>query len=139
MKPEDRDEILKVLVGAIRAGSRAAIGYIRGQAGAYSKSIGDDTLCICGHPYHRHFDSYDDMKPVGCKYCPDGHKFMPKESFTEHDRTRAEKAYDLVMNQYSLESLGEAIRCLQATDDPRLVPMHDFLQQLYRTKTKEAV
>lgn len=25
--------------------------------------------CECGHPYHRHFDGYDDMAPVGCKYC----------------------------------------------------------------------
>jgi len=28
-----------------------------------------DAECLCGHPYHRHFDSYDDMTPVGCKYC----------------------------------------------------------------------
>ena len=94
MKSEDRDEILNLLVGAIKAGSRAAIGYLRGQKGAYSKEVGDDKMCVCGHPYRRHFDTYDDMKPVGCKYCPDGHKFMPKESFTEHDRTRAEKAYE---------------------------------------------
>lgn len=29
-----------------------------------------ERLCVCGHPYHRHFDSYDEMKPIGCKYCP---------------------------------------------------------------------
>lgn len=28
-----------------------------------------DVICKCGHPYHRHFDSYEDMAPVGCKYC----------------------------------------------------------------------
>lgn len=28
------------------------------------------TPCKCGHPYYRHFDSYDDMEAVGCKYCP---------------------------------------------------------------------
>ncbi len=28
-----------------------------------------DEVCACGHPYHRHFDSYEDMRPVGCKYC----------------------------------------------------------------------
>jgi hypothetical protein len=28
-----------------------------------------DALCLCGHPYHRHFDSYEDMEPIGCKYC----------------------------------------------------------------------
>lgn len=25
--------------------------------------------CTCGHPYERHFDGYDDMRAVGCKYC----------------------------------------------------------------------
>lgn len=24
----------------------------------------------CGHPYRRHFDTYEFMLPVGCKYCP---------------------------------------------------------------------
>ena len=28
-----------------------------------------EALCTCGHPYDRHFDSYEDMRPVGCKYC----------------------------------------------------------------------
>ena len=27
------------------------------------------TLCECGHIYHIHFDSYDDMSLIGCKYC----------------------------------------------------------------------
>ena len=35
----------------------------------YNPSYGDDRLCKCGHPYYRHFDSYDDNAPVGCKYC----------------------------------------------------------------------
>lgn len=35
----------------------------------YDKDFGDDKLCKCGHPYHRHFDSYEDMEPTGCKYC----------------------------------------------------------------------
>ncbi|QIN94725.1 hypothetical protein PP460_gp077 [Streptomyces phage Muntaha] len=31
-----------------------------------------DQMAQCGnceHVYHRHFDSYEDMEPVGCKYC----------------------------------------------------------------------
>ena len=28
-----------------------------------------DALCICGHPYYRHFDSYEHNLAVGCKYC----------------------------------------------------------------------
>jgi hypothetical protein len=35
----------------------------------YDPSIADDTLCLCGHTYYRHFDTYDNMSPVGCKYC----------------------------------------------------------------------
>ena len=36
---------------------------------AYNPKYGDDRICICGHPYHRHFDSYEQMSPIGCKYC----------------------------------------------------------------------
>lgn len=35
----------------------------------YNPRYGDDRICICGHPYHRHFDTYNHMFPVGCKYC----------------------------------------------------------------------
>ncbi len=36
---------------------------------AYDPNFGDDVRCRCGHPYCRHFDTYEDMRPVGCKYC----------------------------------------------------------------------
>ncbi len=35
----------------------------------YDPEYGDDRLCKCGHPYYRHFDTYDGMRHVGCKYC----------------------------------------------------------------------
>jgi hypothetical protein len=35
----------------------------------YNPKYGDDRICECGHPYHRHFDSYENMETVGCKYC----------------------------------------------------------------------
>ena len=35
----------------------------------YNPNYGDDRMCVCGHPYYRHFDSYDHMEAVGCKYC----------------------------------------------------------------------
>lgn len=35
----------------------------------YDPKYGDDRVCICGHSYYRHFDSYEDMLAVGCKYC----------------------------------------------------------------------
>ena len=35
----------------------------------YNPNYDDDIECKCGHPYYRHFDSYEDMDPCGCKYC----------------------------------------------------------------------
>jgi len=35
----------------------------------YNPNYGDDRMCVCNHPYERHFDSYEDMMPIGCKYC----------------------------------------------------------------------
>lgn len=35
----------------------------------YNPNYGDDRVCKCGHPYYRHFDSYEDNYPCGCKYC----------------------------------------------------------------------
>ena len=36
----------------------------------WDKNRDQDQSCAgCGHPYHRHFDSYENMAPVGCKYC----------------------------------------------------------------------
>lgn len=35
----------------------------------YNPNYGDFRICECGHSYHRHFDSYESMKAVGCKYC----------------------------------------------------------------------
>ena len=35
----------------------------------YNPDYGDDRVCECGHDYYRHFDSYENMDAVGCKYC----------------------------------------------------------------------
>jgi len=38
----------------------------------YNPNYGDDRICVCGHPYVRHFDPFGLMEPmeaVGCKYC----------------------------------------------------------------------
>lgn len=40
---------------------------------AYDPRVGADRVCAredCGHAYYRHFDTYEEMAPVGCKYCP---------------------------------------------------------------------
>jgi hypothetical protein len=35
----------------------------------YDPMMDGTILCVCGHEYRRHFDTYDNMRPVGCKYC----------------------------------------------------------------------
>lgn len=35
----------------------------------YNPNYGDDRICVCGDSYYRHFDSWEDMYPCGCKYC----------------------------------------------------------------------
>lgn len=42
---------------------------IRKRVFAFNEHYPQDNRCICGHLYHRHFDSYEDWAPVGCKYC----------------------------------------------------------------------
>lgn len=37
--------------------------------GSYNPDYGDNRICKCGHAYIRHFDPYEGMEPVGCKYC----------------------------------------------------------------------
>ena len=41
----------------------------KSEVSKYNPWYGDDKVCVCGHPYHRHFDSYENMYPCGCKYC----------------------------------------------------------------------
>lgn len=38
----------------------------------YNKAYNQDAKCAdpeCAHPYYRHFDTYENMSIVGCKYC----------------------------------------------------------------------
>ena len=36
---------------------------------SYNLNYGDNRICKCGHTYYRHFDPYEKMDPIGCKYC----------------------------------------------------------------------
>jgi hypothetical protein len=46
------------------------IGRIQGALDRLWKpEFNQDARCECGHVYHRHFDSYENMEPIGCKYC----------------------------------------------------------------------
>jgi len=44
----------------------------------WNKDYQQNKECICGDSYARHFDPYERMAPVGCKYC-ECMEFRPKE------------------------------------------------------------
>lgn len=52
----------------------------------YDKNFGDNKTCKCGHPYYRHFDTYEYMKPVGCKYCGCSSFELAEESVIDDDK-----------------------------------------------------
>lgn len=54
----------------------------------YNPNYGDNRMCICGHPYYRHFDSYENMEPVGCKYCGCDEFVEQKEEIRESGMIR---------------------------------------------------
>ena len=35
----------------------------------YNPAYGDERLCKCGDSYYSHFDSFNEIKPTGCRYC----------------------------------------------------------------------
>ncbi len=45
----------------------------------FNPNYPENATCECGHSYYRHFDSYENMAPVGCKYCGCGHFKLAKE------------------------------------------------------------
>lgn len=67
------DQLRELKVVANRLGMYDAADLIQTlveeQKAKYDPDFGDDKICGCSHPYYRHFDTYDDMYPCGCKYC----------------------------------------------------------------------
>ena len=53
----------------------------------YTKNYGDDRICECGHSYYRHFDTYENMRPVGCKYCS-CYRFVEKNRTKDKQQSR---------------------------------------------------
>lgn len=60
IKHQKPEAIVELIKAAINTAKEAT----------YNPDFGDDKLCRCSHTYYRHFDTYEEMSPVGCKYCP---------------------------------------------------------------------
>lgn len=63
-----RDTALFVITDLINAGVLQVSNRVH-PVPLYDPEFGDDRKCKCSHIYYRHFDTYEDMEPVGCKYC----------------------------------------------------------------------
>jgi hypothetical protein len=48
---------------------REKLGFKEDIEMMYDKDFGNDKICVCGHPYYRHFDTHHQMYNCGCKYC----------------------------------------------------------------------
>ncbi len=66
----------------------------------YDPNFGDEKVCKCGHPYHRHFDSYEDNEPVGCKYCHD-----PRCSEFEEAPSGSETPLEHDLTSFAIEDI----------------------------------
>lgn len=55
------------------------------QEKSHNPKYNQDASCECGHSYYRHFDSYENNDPVGCKYCGCSHfKLATNTEKTNH-------------------------------------------------------
>lgn len=78
---------------------------------SYNPKFGDDIDCVCGHPYERHFDSYEGMEPVGCKYCACS-SFIKKKELNDVENDVI-KGLTIILD-CSLASLSRSEICLSS-------------------------
>lgn len=93
----------------------------------YNPRYGDDRICVCGHPYYRHFDSYEDNEPVGCKYCG-------CYTFKEVEFCHNMKQSEVYRNNF-LERYAEAARILH---NYHLDSVIDWLIDCERNTSRDA-
>ena len=67
----------------------------------YNPNYRDDRECECGHPYYRHFDTYEKMAPVGCKYC----ECMELKEKDPNAPIKSDSRKDTIMHQHRVQDL----------------------------------
>jgi len=94
----------------------------------YDPKYGENKICTCGHPYYRHFDTYEDMEPVGCKYCGDRcDGFLPANP--------AQDGYPaLVLHEWKCPQCRESWKGIQDTvvELDRLTREYEKLKEQYQ-------
>tara|TARA_R110000851_G_scaffold81495_1_gene179056 strand:+ start:166 stop:552 length:387 start_codon:yes stop_codon:yes gene_type:complete len=82
----------------------------------YNPDYGDDRVCTCGHAYDRHFDSYEDNRAVGCKYCQ-------CDTFVE----KAATPNEIGMYEEAIVQIAKAL----ASDTGRELSQADMYKKIY--------
>jgi hypothetical protein len=101
----------------------------------YNPNYGNDRICNCGHVYYRHFDSYDNMDAVGCKYCPCGDFVEVTGEYSVVDKFVKENAPDRYKEL--LEFKANYIAQHNATEEEAHAAFNcDLLEEHYRMTQK---
>ena len=101
----------------------------------YNPDYGDNRICVCGHEYHRHFDSYPNMmgevmEPVGCKYCP-------CYRFTEDKDPK--KGLHVLLNQLEQFFNSENIKYIDCIKKPFDHTLHDAKATVNSSDSEENI
>ncbi|QMP84310.1 hypothetical protein HUN41_00217 [Streptomyces phage Coruscant] len=70
MERKSAETLLSILRKSKEPGANFFIEKVQAEIDRlWNPEFNQEARCECGHPYHRHFDSYENMEPIGCKYC----------------------------------------------------------------------
>ncbi len=82
----------------------------------YNPNYKDEVPCRCGHSYNKHFDSYENMEAVGCKYC-DCYEYIPE---TRDDFTRNFEYLESQKADFIIEDSRILVQLIHQSDIIRL-------------------
>lgn len=117
---------------------KRCVRSIRTYSPEYDKST--DELCVCGHQYYRHFDSYEKLPYVSCKYC-NCMEFIPYSEYYHVDKIK--ELNDLVLSLgnerfnhfYELRGLAEILQIISehsfgqyTLTDEEMAIVRDFMK-----------
>lgn len=105
----------------------------------YNPNYGNDKVCECSHTYDRHFDGYENMKAVGCKYC-ECDEFKPQPDFRELvcrdiDKIKSKTSGDsYIWNRKFNENIGFIDVNYRELSDKDLLDFYEAIIRFYYTQ-----